>query len=64
MINYIEDFDLLFGTRERKLVWINPDKPFVGVGDEVVSVSVLSGQGSQRLKIETAGPGRDIGTGC
>ena len=23
MINYIEDFDLLFGTRERKLVWIN-----------------------------------------
>ena len=23
MINYIEDLDLLFGTRERKLVWIN-----------------------------------------
>ena len=34
-----------------------PDKPFVGVGDEVVSVSVLSGPGSQRLEIETAGAG-------
>ena len=41
---------------------VSLDKPFVGVGDEVVSMSVLSGLDHRALSLDCGTP--DIGTGC